>query len=115
MPSKKVYSCSRPNQVSCLAYFSAISRQPARVFVGCGSPLTRKTSHITSLLLPPRIGSSQTKTGLRTQFERTPVGYRGLEPSNPQVSGSFPVGRIFALDRSLAVGSVPSTQMFSAL
>src|SRR5262245_16751334 len=115
MPSKNVYSCSRPNQVSCLAYFSAISRQAARLFVACGSPLTRNTSHITSLWGSPRNGSSQTKTGLSTQSERSPVACSVLDPSKPQIGGSWPFGTTFPLERSFGVGCDPSIQMYSAL
>src|SRR5947208_7998652 len=88
MPSKNVYSCSSPNQVSCLTYFSATSRQAARVLDGCGSPLTRKTSAITSLCGSPLIGSSHTKTGFSTQSERSPVACWVLDPSKPQIGRS---------------------------
>jgi hypothetical protein len=38
-----------------------------------------------------------------------------LEPSKPQMGSSAPSSRIFVFERSLAVGSVPSIQMYSAL
>ena len=37
------------------------------------------------------------------------------EPSKPQMGSSVPSVRILVFDRSLAVGSVPSIQMYSAL
>src|SRR3954469_12107352 len=106
MPSNRVYSCSMPNQVSCFLYFSATSRHAARVFDGCGSPLTRYTSHRTSLLSPPRSGSAQVKTGLSTQSDRSPVACWVLDPSKPQIGGSSPAFTTLAFERSLAVGEV---------
>ena len=71
-----------PNQVSCDAYFSATSASAARVLVGCGVMSVSSTSHMTSLLSPPRTGSGQTKTGLSTQSDcvaRRLVGARSVE------------------------------------
>lgn len=68
---------------------------------------------------PPRIGSGQVKTGLRTRSEEWPSAWFVEDPSKPQIgSASRPAGppvMIFVLERSLAVGWVPSIQMYSAL
>jgi len=69
---------------------------------------------MTSLFSPPRIGSGQTKTGLRTQSEFAPGAWFVLDPSNPQIGGSSPTGTTFAFERSFAVGFEPSIQMYSA-
>ena len=37
------------------------------------------------------------------------------EPSKPQMGSSAPLARILVFERSFAVGSVPSIQMYSAL
>src|SRR5690625_721259 len=73
------------------------------------------TSHMTSLLSPPRIGSGQTNTGWRTQSDALPGAWLVLEPSNPHSGSPAPSARTFVLERSLAVGSLPSIQMYSAL
>ena len=64
---------------------------------------------------PPRIGSGQTNTGCRTQSELDPGAWLVLEPSKPQIGSSALSGRTLVFDRSRAVGSVPSIQMYSAL
>ena len=67
---------------------------------------------------PPRIGSGQEKTGLSTRSEEWPSAWFVEDPSKPQIGRSWPLvssARIFVLERSLAVGSVPSIQMYSAL
>ncbi len=68
---------------------------------------------------PPRIGSGQVKTGLRTRSEEWPSAWFVEDPSKPQIgSASRPTGSpvmILVLERSLAVGWVPSIQMYSAL
>jgi hypothetical protein len=87
----------------------------ARVFVGCGLPLTSITSHITSLSSPPRIGSGKLATGFSTQSLLSPVAWLVLEPSKPQMGSSAPSGRTFVFERHSDVGSVPSIQMYSAL
>ncbi len=110
-----VYSCSMPNRHSCLANFLADFTRAARVFVGCGLPSAAYTSHSTSLSWPPRMGSGAMNTGSSTQSLLSPVAWFVLEPSNPQTGGSSPSGTIFVFDRNLAVGSVPSIQMYSAL
>lgn len=110
-----MYSCSIPYQESCASYCAAIGRSRARVLVSCGVPSTRYTSHRTSLLSPPRIGSGQEKTGFSTQSERSPGAWFVLDPSNPQSGRSAPSARIRVFDRNRAVGSVPSIQMYSAL
>ena len=74
-----------------------------------------RTSFSTSLFLPPRIGSGQMNTGFSTQSELLPGAWLVLEPSKPQMGGASPSGTILVLLRSLAVGSVPSIQMYSAL
>ncbi len=38
-----------------------------------------------------------------------------LEPSKPQIGSSAPSSTILVFERSFAVGSVPSIQMYSAL
>ena len=74
------------------------------------------TSHITSTLSPPRIGSGQLKTGWSTQSDLSPGAWFVDEPSKPQIGRSvLPCSMIFVFERSLAVGVVPSTQMYSAL
>ena len=108
-----------PNIGSCAANFSATSRSAARVLVGCGVPSTRKTSAITSTSSPPRIGSGHMKTGLSTQSDLSPVAWLVDEPSKPQIGRSArpdgaSLSMIFVLERILAVGSVPSIQMYSA-
>src|SRR4051794_2873784 len=104
-----------PNHMSCLLYLFAVSRHAARVFVGCGVMSVSSTSASTSLLSPPRSGSGTVSTGLSTQSEFLPGAWFVLEPSNPQMGGRSPDGTIFVFDRSLAVGFVPSIQMYSAL
>src|SRR5262245_60613710 len=104
-----------PNQVSCAAYFFAVAAHAARVFDWCGVMSVSRTSLRTSLFLPPRIGSGQTNTGLSTQSLLLPGAWLVLEPSKPQMGGASPSGTIFVLLRSLAVGSDPSIQMYSAL
>jgi hypothetical protein len=54
-------------------------------------------------------------TGLSTQSEFEPGAWFVLDPSKPQIGGCCPLGTIFVFDRSLAVGLVPSIQMYSAL
>src|SRR5689334_1190816 len=70
---------------------------------------------MTSLLSPPRSGSGQDHTGRSTQSDLSPGAWFVLEPSKPQIGRSALSGRTFVLDRSRAVGSVPSIQMYSAL
>jgi hypothetical protein len=70
---------------------------------------------MTSLSSPPRIGSGKLATGLSTQSLLSPVAWLVLEPSNPQIGRSAPSGRMFVFERQIAVGSVPSIQMYSAL
>ncbi len=72
------------------------------------------TSHMTSLLSPPRSGSGHTKTGCSTQSESLPAAWFVLDPSKPQIGGSLPSSTILVLLRSNGVGSVPSIQMYSA-
>ena len=98
-----------------MAYFLAVLTSAARVLVGCGLPSAEYTSHITRTSLPPRIGSGHEKTGISTQSLRSPVAWFVLEPSKPHVGSGAPSGMILVFDRSLAVGSVPSIQMYSAL
>src|SRR5690349_928150 len=73
---------------------------------------------MTRMLSPPRIGSGQLNTGRSTQSDLSPGAWLVDDPSKPQIGRSFglvPSSRIFVFERSLAVGSVPSTQMYSAL
>src|SRR5690606_39424698 len=105
-----------PNHRSCLAYFFATTASGARVLVECGLlVLGSRTSHMTSLFAPPRMGSGQMNTGFRTQSEVTPSAWLVLDPSKPQTGGSCPSSRTRVLERSLCVGSAPSIQMYSAL
>src|SRR5688572_22539395 len=70
------------------------------------------------MLSPPRIGSGQLNTGRSTQSDLSPGAWLVDDPSKPQIGRSpafVPSSRIFVFERSLAVGSVPSTQMYSAL
>src|ERR687897_1576273 len=68
------------------------------------------------MLSPPRIGSGQLNTGWSTQSDLSPGAWLVEEPSKPQIGRSLtPSSRIFVFERSLAVGAVPSTQMYSAL
>src|SRR5262245_46528366 len=104
-----------PNQVSWALYFFATSAHAARVFDGCGVKSVSGPSASTSLLSPPRIGSGQTNTGRSTQSELLPGAWFVLEPSKPQIGGASLLGMIFVFERSLAVGLVPSIQMYSPL
>ncbi len=108
-----------PKIGSCAANFSATSASAARVLLGCGVKSMFSTSHRTSTSSPPRIGSGQVKTGFSTQSEAWPSAWLVEDPSKPQIgSASRPAGEpamILVLERSLAVGSVPSIQMYSAL
>ena len=62
------------------------------------------------------MGSGQLNTGWSTQSDLSPGAWFVDEPSKPQIGRSFvPSSRIFVFERSLAVGAVPSTQMYSAL
>ena len=71
---------------------------------------------MTRMLSPPRIGSGQLNTGWSTQSDLSPGAWLVDEPSKPQIGSSLtPSSRILVFERSLAVGSVPSTQMYSAL
>ena len=88
--------------------------QAARVLVGCGVRSVSSTSHMTSLSPGPRSGSGQTKTGLRTQSESSPVAWLVLDPSKPQIPGCLPVSTTLVLLRMRGDGSVPSIQMYSA-
>ena len=81
----------------------------------CGVSSVWYTSQITRTSRPPRIGSGKEATGLRTRSEAWPSAWFVLEPSKPQIGGSAPSVRILVFDRSLAVGRVPSIQMYSAL
>src|ERR1700704_1364368 len=63
----------------------------------------------------PRIGSGNEATGLSTRSQAWPSAWFVLEPSKPQIGGSARSARILVFDRSLAVGRVPSIQMYSAL
>ena len=108
-----VYSCSMPNHGSCLGVLLRRLDQGRLVFVGCGLPSAPYTSHITRTLWPPRIGSGQWNTGLSTQ-SLAGLAFV-LEPSKPQIGSSASSGTIFVFERNLAVGSVPSIQMYSAL
>src|SRR5688572_11015940 len=70
------------------------------------------------MLSPPRIGSGQLNTGRSTQSDLSPGAWLVDDPSKPQIGSSLgfvPSSRIFVFERSLAVGSVPCTQMYSAL
>ena len=69
---------------------------------------------MTSLSSGPRRGSGQLNTGRRTQSESSPAAWFVLEPSKPQIPGSFPSATIRVLLRSSGDGSVPSIQMYSA-
>src|SRR5690554_3571048 len=76
------------------------------------------TSHSTRRLSPPRIGSGQLNTGFRTQSDWSPGAWLVDDPSKPQMgrsAGATPSAMILVFERSLAVGSVPSIQMYSAL
>jgi hypothetical protein len=95
--------------------FSATSRHAARVLVGWGVMSVSRTSLRTRTLSPPRIGSGQLNTGCSTQSDASPGAWLVLEPSKPQMGSSAPSERILVFERSLAVGSVPSIQMYSAL
>lgn len=117
-PLKKVYSCSMPKIDSCAANFSATSASAARVLDSCGVMSMLRTSHMTRMSSPPRIGSGKLATGLSTRSEACPSAWFVEEPSKPQIGSSAPLASspsIFVLERSLAVGSVPSIQMYSAL
>ena len=103
-----------PNMGSWSAYFSAAAAHAALVLVGWGVKSVRRTSHITSLSFGPRRGSGQLKTGWRTQSESSPLAWLVLEPSKPQMPGSFPSATIRVLLLSKGDGSVPSIQMYSA-
>src|SRR5919198_1371200 len=108
-----------PKTGSCAANFPATSTSAARVLEACGVKSMLRTSHRTRTSSPPRIGSGQEKTGLRTRSEEWPSAWFVEDPSKPQIgSASRPGGSpamIFVLERSLAVGWVPSIQMYSAL
>src|SRR5256885_2004148 len=112
---RNVYSCSMPNHGSWSLYFSATAAHAARVLVGCGVMSVSSTSHMTSLLSPPCTGSGQTNTGCSTQSDALPGAWLVLDPSKPQMPGLSPSLTILVFERSLAVGSVPSIQMYSAL
>jgi hypothetical protein len=60
-------------------------------------------------------GSGQTNTGFSTQSEFDPGAWFVLDPSKPQIGGASLAGTILVLERSFAVGLVPSIQMYSAL
>jgi hypothetical protein len=62
------------------------------------------------------MGSGQENTGWRTQSELLPGAWFVLDPSNPQIGRSArPSVMTLVFDRTRAVGSVPSIQMYSAL
>jgi hypothetical protein len=54
-------------------------------------------------------------TGCSTQSDALPGAWLVEDPSKPQMGSSAPSAMILVFDRSLAVGSVPSIQMYSAL
>ncbi len=66
------------------------------------------------MLSLPRIGSGTVYTGRSTQSELAPGAWLVLEPSKPQMSGSFPSATIRVLLRMIGLGLVPSIQMYSA-
>ena len=116
MPSKKVYSCSRPNQVSCLAYFSATSRQAARVLVGCGSPSDEEHFAHDQLVVAAADRVVADEDGLQHAVRavaRGLVGARAVEAPDRQAVRR--ASTILVFERSFAVGLVPSIQMYSAL
>ncbi len=84
------------------------------MLVGWGDMSVSSTSHMTSLSFSPRSGSGQTNTGCNTQSESLPSAWLVLDPSKPQIGGSFPSSTILVLLRSNGEGSVPSIQMYSA-
>ena len=84
------------------------------MLVGWGVKSVSSTSHMTSLSSGPRSGSGQDQTGRSTQSESWPRAWLVLEPSKPQMPGSFPSGTIRVLLRRSGDGSVPSIQMYSA-
>ena len=107
-----------PKMASWSAYFSATSAHLRRVLVSWGFMSMYSTSFITRMLSPPRIGSGQLNTGWSTQSDLSPGAWLVDEPSNPQIgrlSALTPSSMILVFERSLAVGEVPSTQMYSAL
>ena len=115
---KNVYSCSMPNSGSWPANFSATGASSARVLVGCGVMSVSSTSHITSTLSPPRIGSGHDEHGLQHAvgcLARRLVRARTVEAPDRQARQIALPSRIFVFDRRRAVGSVPSIQMYSAL
>ena len=61
-----------------------------------------------------RVGARRTRAAARSRT-LLPGAWFVLEPSKPQIGRSAPSSRIFVFDRSRAVGSVPSIQMYSAL
>ncbi len=67
------------------------------------------------MLSPPRIGSGRVRTGASTRSDAWPSAWLVDEPSKPQVGIVSALARIRVLERSLAVGCVPSIQMYSAL
>ena len=105
-----------PNHMSSSAYFLAAAAAAARVLVGCGRMLAASiTSLSTRMLRPPRSGSGHVNTGFSTQSDLSPVAWLVDEPSYPQIGGVVTVSsRILVLLRSCGVGSVPSSQMYSA-
>src|SRR5687768_17014715 len=73
---------------------------------------------MTSRLSPQRIGSGQVNTGWSTQSDLSPGAWLVELPSKPQIgssAGATLSSRILVFERSLAVGAVPSIQMYSAL
>jgi hypothetical protein len=61
------------------------------------------------------MGSATTHAGSSTQSLALPGAWLVLDPSNPHIGGVAPSGRTLVFERSCAVGSVPSIQMYSAL
>ncbi len=95
------------------------SRPPRRRRRGCwsgaASCLAAAPRTSPACCRPCGSGPGQTDTGLRTQSERSPGAWFVEEPSKPQIGGAAPSSTTLVFERSFAVGTVPSIQMYSAL
>ena len=115
-PAKNVYSCSMPNSGSWPANCSATARAAARVLDGVRGHVgvEHLAQHQDVVAAPDRVRAGEHRLEHAVGRVRPRPGWCSSRRS-PRSAGSAPSARIFVFDRSLAVGSVPSIQMYSAL
>ena len=104
-----------PNQVSCVGVLLGDLAAAARVLVGCGLAVDEEdlAHHQLVVAAADRVGADEDR--LEHAVRAVARGLLGAGAVEAPVRQLRAVGRILVLERSLAVGSVPSIQMYSAL